>query len=414
MILIGIVLAGLAVVCIWLAATRLGAGLTDRWAGRGRRREARRLGAYMTDTHMAGMELSKADLAGAELSRANLKGANAAEASLEGATVVDANLTGANLRGANLSRSNLKGSVLSRANLLRARLRDANLERANLRSAYLYGTDLEAALLREANLEEADLRYANLAGANLQGASLRGADVDDTTVMPQGWELIVASKPEDEQPSHRADEEGSSVTGAQDTALRGVMKLCLNCQTENPADAGLCSSCGMDLARARGRDEAQPVDTTVKEGIDGLQIAKFMWGWLLLGVGVPSMLCSALMNACVALTGMLDSGFGAWMVWSVARRRGVGDPRIRALMWAGGPLAGGTIAMAWLIVASLALLVTSACPGGGAEYCALVSATLYFQALGSLFVAPLVGAIIVLVEWLRHRSKSSEILPGSE
>jgi hypothetical protein len=163
----------------------------------------------------------------------------------------------------------------------------------------------------------------------------------------------------------------------------------------------------MDLTRARRRDEVQPVDTTVKESIDGLQIAKFIWGWLLLGVGVPAMPCSALMNTCVALTGMLDSGFGAWMVWSVARRGSVGDPKMRALMWVGGPLAGSIIATAWLIVASLALLVSPACPDGGVDYCALVSATLHFQTIASLFVAPLVGAIIVLVEWLRRRSVSS-------
>ena len=192
-----------------------------------------------------------------------------------------------------------------------------------------------------------------------------------------------------------------------------MMRLCLNCQTENPADAVVCSSCGVGLTRARKPDEARPADTTVPEALDALQIAGFMSGWLLLGVGVPGMLCSALMNSCVALAGMLDSGFGAWMVWSVARRGRVGDPNMRALMWVGGPLAGGTVAVAWLVVASLALLLTPGCPDGGAGYCGLVSATLYFQTLGSLFVAPLVGAIIVLVDWLRRRSKRSGIGPGS-
>jgi uncharacterized protein YjbI with pentapeptide repeats len=224
----------------WVAATGLGGEI-------GRRRETRQLGAYMTRTHAAGMQLSEADLegadargavlrgamlvranlaeanleaailsqarvaganlrsanlcranlAGAELSGADLERADAEGACLEGATLVEANLTGANLRGASLSHANLEGSGLSHVNFLRATLRDANLARANLRSAYLCGVGLRAALLREANLEKADLRYTNLEGANLDGARLAGADVDHTTVMPEGWKEMVATKPGD-------------------------------------------------------------------------------------------------------------------------------------------------------------------------------------------------------------------------
>jgi|GEM_PF-1761464 len=468
-ILVGIWLAGVAAVGIWQAAMAWGARLTDWWAGRGRRREARQLGAYMADTHRAGIELSKAELAGAdarraslegamlveanlaeanlqranlskarldganlrsanlcranlagaELSRADLGGACAAEASLEGATLVESDLTGANLRDANLSHANLEGSDLSHANLLRARLRDANLERANLRSANLYNADLQAAVLREANLEEADLRYSNLEGANLEGASLRGADVDDTTAMPQGWEEIVASKPEDEPPSHRADEEGSSVTATQDTALRSVMMLCLNCQTENPADAVLCTSCGVGLTRAPRREEAGPVGIREGDGQGALQIAKFMWGWVLLGVGLAAMVCAAgaSLGPVIMLAGTLYSGFGIWMIWSGGRRLGGGDARTRALLWAGGPLVAGASAVAWLggaLLAGVFLGRIGDLVGLGVWPSLVFGGIIGLLLLGGLFVAPLVGAIIVLVEWLQRRSKSSEIRPGSE
>jgi ribosomal protein L40E len=35
-----------------------------------------------------------------------------------------------------------------------------------------------------------------------------------------------------------------------------MIKLCLNCDTENPADAVLCSECGMSLRRAPTAEEA--------------------------------------------------------------------------------------------------------------------------------------------------------------
>jgi hypothetical protein len=46
------------------------------------------------------------------------------------------------------------------------------------------------------------------------------------------------------------------MTGAQDTTGRSMMKMCLNCQTENLADAVFCSQCGMSLTRARTGEEA--------------------------------------------------------------------------------------------------------------------------------------------------------------
>jgi hypothetical protein len=343
-------------------------------------------------------------------------------------------LTGANLRDANLSHANLEGSGLSHANLARARLRDAKLERANLRSAFLWDADLQAAVLREANLEQADLRYANLEGANLEGASLGGADVDDTTVMPEGWEEIVASKPEDEPPSHRADEEASSATGARDTALRSTMKLCINCCTLTADDVLLCAECGMSLIKVPTGEEAvelrkayqadhpeetRLLDTTDRKGPGALQVAKFIWGWVLLGVGLAAMVCAAgaSLGPVIMLAGTLYSGFGIWMIWSGGRRLAAPDDRTRALLWAGGPLAAGASAVAWLggaLLAGVFLSRIGDLVGLGVWPSLVFGGTVALLFLGGLFVAPLVGASIVLVEWLRRRSKSSEMRPGSE
>ncbi len=184
----------------WRAAQGLGAGFAEMWADRMSReeemREGRRLGADMIRCHLAGIELSKADL----------EGANAAGANLEGAILPEASLVGASLREANLSRANLERSDLSNANLFGANLEAANLEGANLRSADLYRANLRGAVLKGADFEEADLQYGNLEGANVEGAHLAGANLNDNTVMPEGWEEIVASRPEDEPLSESANE----------------------------------------------------------------------------------------------------------------------------------------------------------------------------------------------------------------
>jgi uncharacterized protein YjbI with pentapeptide repeats/ribosomal protein L40E len=427
-IYMGIVLAGVAAFCVWVAAMDFGARLTDRSARRGRLREARRLGAYMTHTHAAGMELSKANLAGADAQRASLEGAilieanlaqaNLAEANLEGAVLSQARLAQANLIGANLSRANLAGADLSEANLSSASLRQANLLGANLERARLHAANLTEAHLPQANLQRAELEGANLEGANLQGARLAGADVDSTTVMPEGWEEVVASKPQDEPPAQRAAEVGSTVTVAEDTAPRSMMRLCLNCHTENPADAVLCSSCGMDLTRLSKPDEAKPADTTVPEALDGLQIAKFMWGWVLVAVGLAAMVCAlaASMNPVITLAGLLYGVFGAWMILSVGIRLAGRDTRTRALMWAGGPLAGGAFAVAWLALASVAAVFMTILADSldwGISPSLVLGGTFVLLFLSGLVVAPLVGAIIVLVEWLRGRSKKSDVLPAS-
>ncbi|HEM61857.1 MAG TPA: pentapeptide repeat-containing protein [Chloroflexi bacterium] len=96
--------------------------------------------------------------------------------------------TGESLRGIHLPHCDLAGVDLSNSDL-----EGANLAGADLSNAYLF-----LANLQDSYLESANLLGAYLGGANLHGARLAGATLDDTTVMPEGWEDIVASKPEDD------------------------------------------------------------------------------------------------------------------------------------------------------------------------------------------------------------------------
>lgn len=197
----------------WPAAKGLGAGLAEMRDRIRASREARRLGVDMIRRHLTGIELSKADLDGANAEGADLQGAILPEASLVGATLRRANLSFADLRSSDLEAANLAWAELERAILVEARLVGANLRSANLSRASLQRSDLSNANLFRANLQGAHLESANLLGAHLEGANvegahLAGANLDDTTVMPEGWEEIVATRPEDEPLSESADEGG--------------------------------------------------------------------------------------------------------------------------------------------------------------------------------------------------------------
>jgi hypothetical protein len=210
-------------------------------------------------------------------------------------------------------------------------------------------------------------------------------------------------------------------------------------------------------------------------------MARFMWGWVLLGLGAAAMVVSLLLllgwmlNSLIPLFGaILYSGLGAWMVWSGARgsksQRSVSQRgqmakftggwvlivlgiaavvssllflrlsaavpgssvlltpghvllplgatlgaalggrmvwaarsahRIRHAMWALGPVTSAAVAAGWLsslaVWFSLAFGVMASSPE---------CRRLGFLVAGSLFGAPLVGAIVVLVEWLRRRQAS--------
>jgi hypothetical protein len=148
------------------------------------------------------IDLSSADLPGVDLSKADLCRANLAEANLEGAFLLEAKLVEANLTRANLSLSNLERADLSNANLYGANLQGAvlavaTLDQADMRYANLRETNFRGAILWRANLSQADLRGADLQGADLMQAKFAGATLDDSTVMPGGWEAVVASKPQD-------------------------------------------------------------------------------------------------------------------------------------------------------------------------------------------------------------------------
>jgi hypothetical protein len=81
------------------------------------------------------LDLSETHLSGVYLWRANLRGAH----------FRGANLSGANLWGANLSYTNLMGADLSGADLSEAVLRGADLSRADLRGAHVTKGQLEEA-----------------------------------------------------------------------------------------------------------------------------------------------------------------------------------------------------------------------------------------------------------------------------
>ncbi|NIN64461.1 MAG: hypothetical protein GTO63_07115 [Anaerolineae bacterium] len=48
-----------------------------------------------------------------------------------------------------------------------------------------------------------------------------------------------------------------------------MIRLCLNCDTENPGDAVICSGCGMSLTRA-------PVGETAEKAREGQQLGRFV------------------------------------------------------------------------------------------------------------------------------------------
>jgi hypothetical protein len=81
--------------------------------------------------------------------------------------------------------------------------RDAQLPGVDMSGRDLTQMDLSNAEPAGANLGEANLSGANLGaaileGARLKGARLAGAKSNNGTIMPEGWEDIVASSPEEE------------------------------------------------------------------------------------------------------------------------------------------------------------------------------------------------------------------------
>ena len=164
-------------------------------------REARLVGANLSDVNLFGADLLGAILIEANLSGANLREAILQKANLSKATLVRAHLNGANLRwanlfgadlnayfikadlsGANLVGANLVCADLNEANLYGAQLKGANLNRAFLVRAHFFGADLSEANLSEATLNEVNLTQANLSRANLIGACLCEANLSESNL----------------------------------------------------------------------------------------------------------------------------------------------------------------------------------------------------------------------------------------
>ncbi|HEY3685543.1 MAG TPA: pentapeptide repeat-containing protein [Streptosporangiaceae bacterium] len=132
----------------------------------------------LSDTRLAGAELSEARLVGAVLFGAELHHADLSGADLTGAEIGHADLRGARLWEAHMPRADLSAARLDDADLTGADLREARIANASLRAAVLHGTRLEGATLAESDLHGATLDDAALDGAFLSRAKLHGTTFD--------------------------------------------------------------------------------------------------------------------------------------------------------------------------------------------------------------------------------------------
>ncbi|MEU6122469.1 pentapeptide repeat-containing protein [Streptomyces sp. NPDC047123] len=133
----------------------------------------------LSELHLAGADLHRADLTEGGMEGVNLAGAN-----LSGATLTATHLVHATLTGAILDRSELMWAVLDEADLSGAWLVGARLLETSLWHAKLDGARLRDAVLTHASLEgaslvKADLHRAVLDGADLTGAALTGSNVHE-------------------------------------------------------------------------------------------------------------------------------------------------------------------------------------------------------------------------------------------
>lgn len=152
------------------------------------------------------------------------------------------------------------------------------------------------------------------------------------------------------------------------------------------------------------------------------QMTRFMGGWVLIVLGVAAFvswllflrLSAAVSGSSVLLApgyvifpfgAPLGAALGVWMVWGAS-----GGHRIRRAMWALGPLASVAVAAGWLFALAVWFNLVFGVMASSPE-----CRRLGFLVFGSLFGAPLVGGIVVLVEWLHRRQRSApadESQPG--
>lgn len=145
-------------------------------------------GANLTEANFSFSHLDEADFTGADLT-----GARFYHASMRRVTLVDANAAGTHFYASNLTESNMAGIDLSQSRIGVAQFRGANLSESTLagadtsgygppkfQDADLSGSDMHGLELSESEFHGANLREADLSGANLQQANFAGADLRGT------------------------------------------------------------------------------------------------------------------------------------------------------------------------------------------------------------------------------------------
>lgn len=143
----------------------------------------------LSDLHLAGANLRRADL-----TQARLAGATLMEADLSGAVLTQANLRRATLTEANLLEAMLNRAYLDDANLTKAFLANATLTDATLRRATLTRACLRVAMLARTNLSEASLEHVDLFMATIKETEVTGAHFGKykLPVVKSGWRDLLA------------------------------------------------------------------------------------------------------------------------------------------------------------------------------------------------------------------------------
>ncbi|PSN16168.1 hypothetical protein C7293_03880 [filamentous cyanobacterium CCT1] len=154
-----------------LAILRQGLEVWNEW-----RIEHSRIIPDLSDTNLAGVNLSEFDLEDVDFSKTCLRKANLSNTDLTIAMLHHADLSNADLSGANLESARLLDANLDHAKLSNSRLNNSSLFKVNLRGAELRNADFSNASLCQANLACANLLYACFHNADLSFATLRFAN----------------------------------------------------------------------------------------------------------------------------------------------------------------------------------------------------------------------------------------------
>ena len=127
--------------------------------------------------------LSFANMRRAEMNSANFRMAAFAHADLAWANASDVNMYRVDAFSTNMAEIDLDGAKLAYGMFYYATLIGARMQRVDARWANFYSAQLDGADMRNA-----DLRGANFNAATLERANLVGAVIDDTTILPEGFD----------------------------------------------------------------------------------------------------------------------------------------------------------------------------------------------------------------------------------